>query len=359
MPQKDKQWMQLALDQAKNGIGTTHPNPRVGAVIVRDGVVLGKGYHHQCGADHAEVDALKNVTESVDGATMYVTLEPCAAIGRTPACTSAILSAGIKRLVFASADPNPKMAGGGKDLEQAGIEVVSGVCVEEADALNRSFFHVVKTGLPWVIAKAAISLDGKLATYSHHSQWISGEGSRKHAHALRAECDAVVIGVGTLLYDDPALTVRHAKLLGEQPIRVVMANEAPEPIENCQLLSSEAKSRIYITKESGNAQLWRDLGMEVICCTDLRACFKHLADDGCLQVLVEGGGKMHAACFEAELSREVVIYQAPILIGGTDSVNLWHGLGVEKVDRALKLENIQHEQLGDDMLIRGDIIYPA
>ncbi len=356
--QNDEHWMQLALDQARKGIGQTHPNPRVGAVIVRDGVLLGKGYHHQCGADHAEVDALKSVTESVDGATMYVTLEPCAAVGRTPACTTAILSAGIKRLVFASSDPNPKMAGGGQALADLGVEVVSGVCKKEADALNRTFFHVVATGLPWVIAKAAVSLDGKLATYTHHSEWISGEESRKHAHALRAECDAIVIGVGTLLYDNPSLTVRHAKLLGAPPLRVVMANEAPAPLKECNLLSDDAATRFYITTETEHAQQWRDLGVEVVHCADLKAGFKHLADDGCLQVLLEGGGKMHAACLEAGLSRELVLYQAPILIGGKDSVNFWHGLGIEKVDKALKIQNIHREQLGEDMLIRGDIIYP-
>ncbi len=359
MSHNDEKWMQLALEQARKGIGKTHPNPRVGAVIVRDGVLLGKGYHHQCGADHAEVDALKSVTESVDGATMYVTLEPCAAVGRTPACTSAIVSSGIKRLVFASSDPNPKMAGGGQALAEAGVEVVAGVCAEEADALNRTFFYVVEKGVPWVIAKAAVSLDGKLATYKHQSQWISGLESRKHAHALRAECDAIVIGVGTLMYDNPMLTVRHAKLLGDQPMRVVMAKEAPQPMENCNLLNDDAKSRMYITSESETADAWRSLGMDVVCCPDLRACFKHLADDGCLQVLLEGGGKMHAACLEARISNEVVLYQAPILIGGTESVNFWHGQGADHVDNALKLEHIHREMLGKDMLIRGDIVYPA
>jgi len=357
MHSSDEQWMQLALKQARKGVGKTHPNPRVGAVIVRDGVLLGKGYHHQCGEDHAEVDALKNVDESVVDATMYVTLEPCAAAGRTPACTSAILKSGIKRVVYASSDPNPQMAGGGEALEKEGLEVVAGIAQEEADLLNRPFFHYMKTGLPWLIAKAAISLDGKLATHTQHSQWISGEVSRKHAHLLRAECDAIVVGAGTLIKDNPSLTVRDTEVLGSAPLRVVMVATAPQPLKHYKLLNDEAKTRLYITQESKFAEQWRALGIEVVCCADLKACFQHLAEDGYLQVLLEGGGKLHAACFEAKLSCEVMLYQAPLLIGGKDAVSFWHGLGVETMNDALHIDHIQYQKLGDDMLIRGDVRY--
>jgi len=359
MPNNDEYWMQQALIQAKQGIGSTHPNPRVGAVIVRDNRLIAQGFHHVCGDHHAEVDALNNATQDVAGASMYVSLEPCAATGRTPACTLAIIKAGIKRVVIASSDPNPNMAGGAQVLQQAGIEVVSGVCQVEADALNRPFFHAIKTKLPWIIAKAAMSLDGKLATHSHHSQWISGKESRLHAHALRAECDAIVVGVGTLLHDNPSLTVREVPQLGEPALRVVMAKQAPDMFATCKLLSNAAKTRIYTTKISANDAKWRDFGVEVVQTTDLTTAFQHLAADGRLQVLLEGGGKLHAACFEAKLSNEIVLYQAPLLIGGKDAVNFWHGLGVHTMQDALAIQNMHREQLGNDMLIRGDIIYPT
>lgn len=357
MAHTDEQWMQLALAEARKGIGKTHPNPRVGAVIVRDGELLAKGYHHACGLDHAEVDALKQSQGSLDGATIYVTLEPCAATGLTPACTSAILSSGISRVVYASSDPNPQMAGGGEVLKQAGLDVVSGVCRQEADILNRPFFHSVQTKMPWVIAKAAISLDGKLATRTHHSQWISGAESRRHCHVLRSVCDAIVVGVGTLLDDNPSLTVRETKLCGEHPLRVIMANKAPQPFEGCKLLSDEAKTRLYVTQPSAEDHVWSDLGVEVVCCEDLKACFAHLAASGQLLVMLEGGGKLHAACFEAQISNELLLYQAPLLIGGIEAVNLWHATGVATMAEALRLKHVQRQVLGEDMMIRGDIVY--
>jgi len=358
MRNMDEKWMRLALVEATKGIGRTHPNPRVGAVIVRDGELLATGFHHACGSHHAEVDALLKV-DSAKGATIYVTLEPCAAVGKTPACSNAILEAGISRVVFASSDPNPAMAGGGTLLQKAGLEVSSGVCQEEADALNRPFFHYVKTQLPWVIAKAAISLDGKLATHTNHSQWISGAESRKHAHALRAECDAIVVGVGTLLHDNPSLTIRDAKLIHGAPLRVVMANMAPHFFADCKLLSKEAKTRFYVTTETKEADVWRQAGVDVVNCTDRKACFAHLASEGFLQILLEGGGKLHAECFEAQISQEIALYQAPLLIGGKEAVGFWHGVGISTMAEAPKISHVQYQPLGADMLIRGDIVYPA
>lgn len=359
MPKTHEHWMQIALAEAAKGLGNTHPNPTVGAVIVRDGQVLGKGFTQPCGGNHAEIQALKSVQGSTTGASLYVTLEPCSSQGRTPACTSAILTSGISIVVFASSDSNPKMAGGGQLLAQAGLEVISGVCKTEADALNRPFFHYMQTGMPWVIAKAAMSLDGKLATYAQHSQWISGTDSRKHAHRVRMLCDAVVVGVGTFVHDNPSLTVRDATMEGKTPLRVMMGKKAPKPFVDCKLLSGEANSRFYLLEESEEAQSWRDLGMDVVLCASFKACFKHLADSGCLQILLEGGGKLHAVCFEAQISNEILLYQAPILIGGKAAMSYWHGLGVQHIEDVLKVEHIQRQQLGDDMMIRGDIVYPV
>lgn len=358
MPEIHEQWMQIALTEAMKGLGNTHPNPAVGAVIVRDGQVLNKGFTQACGGNHAEVEALKHAGD-VAGATLYVTLEPCAAEGKTPACTSAIIPSGISTVVYASSDPNAKMAGGAKVLEDAGIEVVANICQEEADNLNRPFFHFMATNMPWVIAKAALSLDGKMATRTKHSQWISGAESRKHSHGVRAMCDAIVVGVGTLVHDNPSLTVRDAAMIGKPPLRVMLGKQAPEAWKDCKLLSDETPSRFYITQDDDNAQAWRELGMDVVLVKNYEEAFQHLAADGCLQVLLEGGGKLHAVCFEAKISNELLIYQAPLLIGGTEAMSLWHGLGVATMQDVPHIENIERQILGDDMLIRGDIVYPA
>lgn len=358
MPEIHEQWMLLALSEAMKAVGNTHPNPAVGAVIVRDGQVLGKGFTQAVGGNHAEVEALQTAGD-VTGARLYVTLEPCASQGRTPACTSAIIPSGITTVVYASSDPNPQMAGGAQILKDAGIEVVAGVCKEEADSLNRPFFHYLQTKMPWVIAKAATSLDGKMATRTQHSQWISGEASRKHAHQVRALCDAIVVGVGTLVHDNPSLTVRDAEIVGKVPLRVMLGKHAPKPFKGCKLLSDEAPSRFYIIHDNDDAAAWRDLGMDVVVVGNYEAAFKHLAGDGCLQVLLEGGGKLHAACLELHISKELLLYQAPLLIGGVDAMSFWHGLGAETMQDAVHIEHIERQILGNDMLIRGDIVYPA
>jgi len=328
-------------------------------VIVRDGKVLSQGFTQACGGHHAEIEALHALEGSAKGATLYVTLEPCAATGRTPPCTAAIIESGISTVVFASADPNPKMAGGGEVLQHAGITVISGINQAEADALNRPFFHNIHTTMPWVIAKAAISLDGKLATQRHDSQWISSGASRQHAHQIRALCDAIVVGAGTLLSDNPSLTVRDAPLKGKPPLRVVMCGQTPDFFNDCKLLSDAAPSRFYVLKNHAHDQKWRDAGMDIVVCEDLKACFQHLAQHGALQVLLEGGGKLHAACFAAQISNEILLYQAPILLGGLDAINLWHGLGVDMVSDALHIEDITRQNLDTDQVIRGTIAYPA
>ncbi|MDQ7058711.1 MAG: bifunctional diaminohydroxyphosphoribosylaminopyrimidine deaminase/5-amino-6-(5-phosphoribosylamino)uracil reductase RibD [Ghiorsea sp.] len=353
-----QQWMQMALSEAMKAVGNTHPNPAVGAVIVRDGQVLGKGFTQTCGGNHAEVEALQAAGD-VAGATLYVTLEPCAAQGRTPACTSAIIPSGIQTVVYASSDPNPQMAGGAQVLEAAGIEVVANVCQAEADRLNRPFFHYIQYKMPWLIAKAAISLDGKMATRTKHSQWISGAESRQHAHGVRALCDAIVVGVGTLVSDNPSLTVRDAAIIGQPPLRVMLGKHAPKPWKDCKLLSDEAPSRFYVMHDSDDALAWSELGMEVVLVENYEAAFQHLAADGCLQVLLEGGGKLHAACLEHGISNELLLYQAPVLIGGVDAMSFWHGEGVETMQDALHIQNIERVMLGQDMCIRGDIVYPS
>jgi diaminohydroxyphosphoribosylaminopyrimidine deaminase/5-amino-6-(5-phosphoribosylamino)uracil reductase len=352
-------YMKRALALAEKGVGKTHPNPRVGAVVVNHGEIVGEGWHQRAGEAHAEVNALQDAGEKANGACIYVSLEPCAGHGRTPPCTDAIVKAGIKRVVFASHDPNPNMAGGAKALEAQGIEVLGGVLADEADDLNIAFFHYVRTGMPYIVAKAAISLDGKLATYTHHSQWITGEQARKHAQGERAISDAIVVGVGTLKEDNPSLTVRDVPCQGDAPLRVVMAIQAPRFFEDCKLLDGTAPSRMYVYASNEHENQWRDAGMDVVQVTDLKAALKHLAGCGCLRVMVEGGGKLHASLFEEKLANALLLYQAPLLIGGLDAVNLWHGLGVSNMDECVRLQAVTRKPLGDDMMIRGRLVYAA
>jgi len=355
---EDERWMKRAILLAKKGVGTTHPNPRVGAVVVNHGVKVGEGWHERAGEPHAEVHALEKAGHKARGGTLYVSLEPCSAKGRTPPCTDAILRAGIWRVVYASSDPNPQMTGGGKLLEAHAVEVTGGVLADEADQLNGPFFHYIKTGRPYVIGKAAISLDGKLATYRHDSQWISGESSRKHAHGLRAEADAIIVGSGTLKYDNPSLTVRDAKVKGDPPLRVVIGMNTPPFFPDCKLLDGAAPTRMYVRTINDETAKWRDAGVQIGRAPNLITILKHLAQEGCLNVLLEGGGKLHAAFFEAQLTDELVLYQAPILIGGSEAVNLWHGRGVDQISQALKLDEIKRRKMGDDQMIRGKVIYP-
>jgi len=350
--------MRQAIELAKKGEGTTHPNPRVGAVVVNHGQIVGEGWHERPGEAHAEVMALQQAGAEAKGGTIYVTLEPCAAHGRTPACTAAIHRAGIRHVVFASSDPNPAMAGGAKVLQALGVEVTDGVLREEADALNKAFFHYLRTGRPYVIAKAAISLDGKLATRTHHSQWISGAKCRQHAHALRAQCDAIVVGAGTLLHDNPSLTVRDASVVGNVPLRVVLCFETPVFFESCSLLTDDAPTRFYVRSLNDHAKVWADAGVQVMQSNSLLSVLQSLAADGYLQLLLEGGGALHTSFLEAQYSDEMVLYQAPILIGGRDAVSLWGSQGSETVDQAIRLHHVQRETMGNDQMIRGAVVYP-
>jgi len=350
--------MRRAIELAKKGAGTTHPNPCVGAVVVNRGEIIAEGWHVRPGGPHAEVMALRRAGEKARGGALYVTLEPCAAHGRTPACTEAIRRAGIKHVIYASSDPNPVMAGGAKVLRAMGIDVTGGVLAEKADALNKPFFHFQRTGRPYVIAKAAISLDGKMATHSHHSQWISGEKCRKHAHRLRAECDAVLVGAGTLHDDNPSLTVRDAKMVGNVPLRVVLCFETPVFFEACKLLSDDVSTRFYVRSTNSHTQSWLDAGVQVERVTSLLAVLKHLATDGYLKLLLEGGGAMHTSFLEAQFSNEMVLYQAPIIIGGRDAVSLWGSKGSDTIMQAIRLKDVVRKKMGDDQMIRGTVIYP-
>jgi len=355
---RDEQFMSLALNLAEKGVGRTHPNPTVGAVVVSNGEVVGSGWHEGPGHSHAEVVALENAGSQARGATLYVTLEPCAGSGKTPPCTNAILRAGIWRVVYASSDPNPKMAGGGEVLKSHGVEVEGGVLAGEADAINRPFFHYYRLGRGYVTAKAAISLDGKLATSQNQSKWITGKKARQHAHRLRAASDAIIVGAGTLIHDNPALTVRDAPILGAPPLRVVLCFETPRFSSDCLLLEGDAPARLYVRSVNEHTKKWLDAGVDVKRASSLTAILKHLASEGRMSVLLEGGGILHGAFLEARLTDELVLYQAPILIGGREATGLWQGIGAGHIDLSPRLVDVTRRKLGDDQMIRGRVVYP-
>ncbi|MDX8378269.1 MAG: bifunctional diaminohydroxyphosphoribosylaminopyrimidine deaminase/5-amino-6-(5-phosphoribosylamino)uracil reductase RibD [Mariprofundales bacterium] len=367
---KDISWMRHALTLAQRGIGTTHPNPRVGAVIVKNDKCIAEGWHISCGYDHAEIMALKHLANkgiSAQGATLYVSLEPCHAQGRTPPCTTRIIAAGISRVVYASDDLNTKMAGGGLWLADQGLEIVSEVLKTDADVLNSPFFHYLKYKRPFITAKAAISLDGKLATASGDSKWITGIEARQHAHGLRAEQDAIIVGAGTLIHDNPSLNVRHGvSRNGTQPLRVAWCSRLPKYKKHYNFTDNNNQnspnSRLYTHKFSSadnnqQCQDWQKNGVEVVQVSNISAMFTHLAKDGYLAVMVEGGGHLHASLLRSKLIDRLVLYQAPILIGGTQAIGLWHDDGINLIKTAPKLTNIIRCMLGNDQCIIGDILY--
>lgn len=350
--------MRQALALAANGFGRTHPNPTVGAILVADGEVVGEGWHHGPGKPHAEVEAIAKAGRRATGSTLYVTLEPCAAHGRTPPCTTAILRAGITRVVYASSDPTPKMAGGGAWLEGKGVSVTANVLETEADAMNRPFFYAHRLGRPYVIAKAGVSLDGKLATRRMQSQWISNDLSRRHAHSLRAQCHAILVGGNTLKLDNPSLTVRDAPLQGIAPLRVVFSSYAPAFRADYHIADGHTPTRLYVRHDSPSIADWQHAGVDVIKVDGIVPMLRHLVVDQRWQLLLEGGGNLHAAFFESQLTDELVLYQAPILIGGSDAIGLWQGTGVDEIAQAPHLIEVQRQMLGSDQMIRGHVIYP-
>lgn len=326
----DSHWMNLALDEARKGIGKTAPNPPVGAAIVKNGELLGTGWHRAAGQPHAEREALAAAAhQDVRGATIYITLEPCSTQGRTPPCTQGLIDAGIARVVYATADRNPAHAGRADQLlEAAGIQVTSGVCQDEADKLLRPFFKVRETGLPWVIWKTAMSLDGRITRPPGEGQWLTGEASRADVQKLRATADAILTSGETVRRDHPALTIRVPELLAgrQQPWRVIISDR-PETLS-----LPGSMERTLIRPRGDLAEILRNLASE----------------QGVLTVLVEAGGVFSAALFEAGLIDEIVIYYAPILCGGP-TVGL-AGLGLTE---SLHLGEIDFRQFGDDIRLRG------
>jgi diaminohydroxyphosphoribosylaminopyrimidine deaminase/5-amino-6-(5-phosphoribosylamino)uracil reductase len=332
--------MSLALEEARNGLGRTAPNPPVGAVLVKDGVMVGKGWHRAAGQPHAEREALADALQqhgkdAIRGATLYVTLEPCSTHGRTPPCTQGIVEAGISRVVYACVDENPAHAGrADRLLAEAGIEVRAGVLAGEAGKILRPFFKTRRTGLPWVLWKTAMSLDGRITRPPGEGPWLTGEAARADVQKLRSTVDAILTSGETVRRDNPALTIRVPELLAgrEQPWRVI-ATDRPESIApDAAVIAEGARERTLIRPRSDLAGTLRKL----------------VNEQGVLTVMVEAGGVFSAALFEAGLVDEVVVYYAPLLCGGT-----LPALAGEGFDESLKLDEISFLQIGQDVRLRG------
>ncbi|MBI4294813.1 MAG: bifunctional diaminohydroxyphosphoribosylaminopyrimidine deaminase/5-amino-6-(5-phosphoribosylamino)uracil reductase RibD [Chloroflexi bacterium] len=355
--------MKQAISLARQSLGQVSPNPAVGAVIVKDGVVIGQGRTQPPGQAHAEVMALRQAGHVARGSTMYVTLEPCCHYGRTPPCTEAIIAGSITEVHLATLDPNPLVSGKGKQaLEAAGIKTCTGECEDEARQLNEAFFKHITTGLPFVTAKFAMSLDGKIATRSRSSRWISGEASRQMVHELRRYNDAIMVGVGTVLADDPRLTARSTSAGAEEVGRtkIVVDSQGRTPL-NAQVLQSPGKTIIAAVAPlaAERARALAQAGAEVLelpsrdSLVDLAALLQELGRRGIISVLVEGGSTLLGCLFDQGLVDKVVVFVAPIIIGGREAVTAVGGEGAFELEKALRLNRVKVERLGDDVMISG------
>ena len=346
MTVNDESWMALAFEEAERGVGRTAPNPPVGAVLVKNGEVIGKGWHRAAGQPHAErealADAMANVgAEEIRGATIYVTLEPCSTHGRTPPCTAGLIDAGVAGVVYACTDRNPDHAGRADGIFQAaGISVTSGVCAARAGKLLRPFFKVKETGLPWVIWKTGMSLDGRITRPPGEGQWLTNEQSRRDVQLLRSKVDAILTSGETVRRDNPSLTIRVPEFLEgrNQPWRVIATNQAETLPAGANLLSDEWRDRTLVKGRGDLEGLLRGL----------------VAEQGVLSVLVEAGGIFSAAMMEAELVDEVVSYVAPMLCGGPLAAMGGHG-----VEPSLQLGEVSFERFGDDVKASGIVLRGA
>lgn len=356
----DELYMKQALMLAAQGLGRTSPNPVVGAVIVADGSIVGQGWHQAAGTPHAEVHALAQAGRLARNATLYVTLEPCCHHGRTGPCTDAIIAAGVKRVVVAMTDPNPLVRGKGiQKLRQHGLEVLEGVCAAEAAQLNEVFIKWIATGLPFGVLKTAITLDGKIATYTGHSKWITSERSREYVHGLRNMYDAILVGIGTVLADDPSLTTRLPGG-GKNPIRVIVDSKGRIPLEAKLLCDCEAPVIIAVGPEAPAEKLaaLQAKGAEVLTLplvagrgVSLRHLFVELGQRNITSILVEGGAEVNASVLAENVVDKVHWFIAPKIIGGKTAPGPVGGLGLSDMAQATVLEDMQVKNIGKDILL--------
>lgn len=363
----DAIFMQRALSLAAQGRGRTSPNPMVGAVVTKQGLVVGEGYHRRAGEDHAEVIALREAGDSAFGATLYLTLEPCCHYGRTPPCTDRIIQTGIQRVVASMPDPNPLVSGKGFErLREAGIQVEWGLMEKEARRLNEAYIKFITTGLPFVLLKGAASLDGKIATAAGESRWITGALARERVHRLRDEVDAVMVGIATALQDDPQLTTRLPSGQGRDPLRIVLDSSGQLPLEARLINPCSSAKTLLITSTSSPDEKVEDLkqgGVEIWRMSEeggripLRPLLSRLAESGVTSLMIEGGSEVNASALQEGIVDKVILFLSPRFIGGRDAPSLIGGRGTERLATAPRLKNISLEWVGDDIMIEG-YLYP-
>jgi diaminohydroxyphosphoribosylaminopyrimidine deaminase/5-amino-6-(5-phosphoribosylamino)uracil reductase len=361
----DQHFMKMALDLAVKGQGFTSPNPMVGAVVVKDGRVVGSGYHQMVGGPHAEVNAIDAAGQLADGATLYVTLEPCNHAGRTPPCTRKIIEAGIERVVIAMIDPNKDVAGGGAGyLEQRGIRITTGVCREQARKLNECFVKFVRTRRPFVIAKCAATLDGRIATRSGDSKWVSGEKSRQFVHRLRHAVDGILVGINTVRADDPSLTARLPDGQGKDPVRIILDTHlAISPAAGLLRQASAADTILVVGPDVARdkQRAFEKDGVRVIRSRlkndliDLDALMDQLGAMGLASLLIEGGSRVLASAFGAGIVDKVLFFYAPKILGGDDGIPICSGPGPDLMSQSIPLNKINIQRFDDDVMIEGYI----
>lgn len=363
----DQEYMLRAIQLAKKGEGWTNPNPMVGAVIVKDGRIIGEGYHKKCGELHAERNAIASLTESAEGATIYVTLEPCCHYGKTPPCTEAIIEQKIKKVVIGSRDPNPKVAGkGAQILRESGITVVQDFMREECDRLNPVFFHYITTKTPYVVMKYAMTLDGKIATKTGESKWITGEPARQEVQHMRHRYMGIMAGIGTVLADDPMLNVRVEGW--KSPVRIVCDSSLRIPLDS-QIVRSAKEYRTIVAyagreeneeiteKITKKIEQLHAKGVDTVCCPDekgqidLKKLMTYLGNEGIDSILLEGGGTLNDSALRAGIVKEVHCFIAPKLFGGKNSKTPVEGIGIGLPSEALKLKCTDICRIGEDIRI--------
>jgi diaminohydroxyphosphoribosylaminopyrimidine deaminase/5-amino-6-(5-phosphoribosylamino)uracil reductase len=356
----DEQWMKRALRLAEKGRGRTSPNPLVGAILVKNGKVVAEGYHAKAGEAHAEIIALQRAKERAKGATLYINLEPCTHYGKTPPCAPQVIKAGVKSVVIGMEDPNPLVRGKGiGTLKKAGLNVHAGILERECQRLNEAFCKYIVAKEPFVILKVAATLDGKISTREGDSKWISGEASRRFVHKLRDEVDGVLVGIGTVLRDDPLLTTRikggrdpyrivldsqlkipeEAKVIGDFPARVVIATTESAPEDKMERLRKRGVRILPLESKEGKI--------------DLKSCLSKLGEIGMMSLMVEGGNQVNGSFLDEGLIDKLLLFLSPKLIADPQAPGIFGGKGVSKLQEAIPLKEMKARRIGEDILLEG------
>ncbi|MDO9534580.1 MAG: bifunctional diaminohydroxyphosphoribosylaminopyrimidine deaminase/5-amino-6-(5-phosphoribosylamino)uracil reductase RibD [Bacillota bacterium] len=364
--ESDERYMWMALDLARQGFGKTNPNPMVGAVLVKSGEVVGTGFHKKAGDLHAEIVALREAGEKARGAVLYTNLEPCSHHGRTPPCVNAIIQAGVRKVVVAAVDPNPLVSGSGiRKLQDAGIKVKTGVLEDKAKRLNEVFFKYITSKMPFVVVKTAMTLDGKIATRTGKSRWISGEKSRKFVHRLRSISDGIMVGINTVLQDDPQLTARLEGESDHNPVRIIVDSKGRLPLESRIVKTApETKTILAVTNLAPTEKLvaLQSCGVEILALpakeeqVDLCRLMWALGEKEISILLVEGGGTLNFSLLKEHLIDKIYFFMAPFLFGGGSAPTPMEGHGIDDINESWLVEDMEMKQLDNDILIIG---YPV